>query len=131
MFEMLFNIFWEYQNIINIDDDERGIRTEYFIHNPLEFRRSIFKSKWHYIPFVMSKWYYECCFISVWDMNLNLPKILTSYQILRIFWQNKSFEVDLSCLVWDIWFIGELCSELCSWLHVFGNPLLISKCLLT
>ena len=71
---MLCQGFLKYEYIINVYNNMVGKWIEDFIHDVLEFRRCIFETKRHYIPFVMTKGCGKGCLVSIRLSDLYLPK---------------------------------------------------------
>ena len=60
--------------IIDVDNSMSGEWIKDLIHDILEFRRCIFETKGHYIPFIMTKGCGKGYFVPIRFSNLYLPK---------------------------------------------------------
>ena len=62
------------QNIINVNNNEIRKLVKDCIYYVLEFWKGILKTKWHYVPFIMSKRYHKGSIIPIFFCNLDLLK---------------------------------------------------------
>ena len=73
---MLVQRFRKDEYIIDVDNSMGGEWIEDLIHDILEFRRCIFKTKGHYIPFIMTKGCGKGYFVPIRLSDLYLPKTI-------------------------------------------------------
>ena len=74
VFFMLVQRLRKNEYIIDVDNSMGGEWIEDLIHDILEFKRCIFETKGHYIPFIMAKGCGKGCFVPIRLSDLYLPK---------------------------------------------------------